>query len=104
VIGRWRTWEGGANNERQLGGRGCNERGAQTTRGNQAAKDAMRGWGGQWEVIGWWMTQREERGRLQGPNAGADDMTRGGSDNARHVACNDLLPYTIDLILDNLTA
>jgi hypothetical protein len=47
------------------------------------------------------MTQREERGRLRGPNAVADDTTRGGSDNARHVPCDGLPPYMIDIILDN---
>jgi hypothetical protein len=29
-------------------------------------------------------------------------LTRGGLDNARHLACDDLPPYMIDIILDNL--
>ncbi len=66
------------------------------------AEDATRGGGGQGEVIGWWMTQREERGGLQGPNAAAEDTTIGGLDNVMHVACNDLPPDMIDIILDNL--
>jgi hypothetical protein len=72
--------------------------GWRTMQGNPAVEDATRGMGGQREAIGWWMTQREERGRLQGPNAAAEDTTREGLDNARHVACNDLPPYMIDII------
>ncbi len=43
-----------------------------------------------------------QQGGLQGPNAVADNTTRGGLDNTRHAACNDLPPYMIDIILDNL--
>jgi hypothetical protein len=87
--------------------------------GDQAAEDAMRGGGGQREVIGrrrmqqegggrqheaigWWVTWREERGELRGPNAAADDTIRGGLDNLRHVACNDLPPYDRYNMVDNL--
>ncbi len=43
--------------------------------GDWAAEDATRGGSGQRKAIGRWMTQREERGGLQGPDAAADDMT-----------------------------
>ncbi len=76
--------EGGADNERQSGGGGRSERG-----------------GGQREAIRWWMTQREERGELRGPNAAADDMTIGGPDNSRHVACDGIPLFMIDVILGN---
>ncbi len=59
------------------------------------------GGGGKCKAIWWWMTQREERGGLQGPNAAADDTTRGGLDNARHIACDGLPLYMINIILDN---
>jgi hypothetical protein len=70
-------------------------------RGNRVAVDATRGVDGKHKAIGQWMTQREERGGLQGPNAVADDTTRGGSDNARHIACDGLPLYMIDIRLDN---
>ncbi len=61
-------WEERVDDVRQLGGRGCNERGGRMTRGNWVVDDTKRG--------------------PRGPNTVADDTTRGGLDNARHVACN----------------
>ncbi len=82
--GRWHKERRGADNARQSGGGGRNKR------------------GGRWCVaIGWWITQRDERDRLRGPNAVADDTTRGALDNTRHVACIDLPPCMMDIILDN---
>jgi hypothetical protein len=47
------------------------------------------------------MTQREERGGLQGPNAAADDTARGGVNNAGHVAFDGLPLCMMVNILDN---
>ncbi len=51
-------------------------------------------------MIRQWMTQREERGGLQGTNKVADNMAIGGSDNAR-CGLRWLPPYVINVILDN---